>query len=258
MLQCFFLSLWTGFLASLPKPLGIDNNQDITEDNELCPLYHIKPKKSISLHDQIVASSDVFVYGIQGKSRNVSLWPLHRLLASNANLREVDPNREAETGQYLIPQEGIQCVLCNKIVILHNWNIFAVIIFFFGRGGVRCIDELYNFVYQYFLSDVLILWTDAKLCNIIWKQYLWFLWFYMYLPASPNAFWIWIFWKVLQWINMYEHIQWLLYFSLRVRALYVAHSMTWHRLIKLYNGAHLWLEKYCVVGYFIAGVKCYD
>lgn len=135
MLQCFFLSLWTGFLASLPKPLGIDNNQDITEDNELCPLYHIKPKKSISLHDQIVASSDVFVYGIQGKSRNVSLWPLHRLLASNANLREVDPNREAETGQYLIPQEGIQCVLCNKIVILHNWKYFCSYYFFFLEGG---------------------------------------------------------------------------------------------------------------------------
>lgn len=148
---------------------------------------------------------------------------------------------------------------CAIKLLFYITEIFLQLLFFFLEGGgVRCIDELYNFVYQYFLSDVLILWTDAKLCNIIWKQYLWFLWFYMYLPASPNAFWIWIFWKVLQWINMYEHIQWLLYFSLRVRALYVAHSMTWHRLIKLYNGAHLWLEKYCVVGYFIAGVKCYD
>lgn len=118
----FLLSLWTGFLASLPKPLGINNSLDITEDTELCPLYHIKSKKSVPLHDQIVGSPDVFVYGIQGKSRNVSLWPLHNLLASNANLREVDPNREAETGQYLIPQEGIQSVLCNKIVILHSWK----------------------------------------------------------------------------------------------------------------------------------------
>lgn len=118
-MQCF-PSLLTGFLASLPKPLGINNSLDITEDIELCPLYHIKSKKSVPLHDQIVGSPDVFVYGIQGKSRNVSLWPLHNLLASNANLREVDPNREAETGQYLLPQEGIQSVLCNKIVILHS------------------------------------------------------------------------------------------------------------------------------------------
>lgn len=122
-MQCFpSLSLWTGFLASIPKPLGINNSLDITEDIELCPLYHIKSKKFVPLHDQIVGSPDVFVYGIQGKSRNVSLWPLHNLLASNANLREVDPNREAETGQYLIPQEGIQSVLCNKIVILHSWK----------------------------------------------------------------------------------------------------------------------------------------
>lgn len=113
-------ALLTGFLASIPKPLGINNSLDITEDIELCPLYHIKSKKSVPLHDQIVGSPDVFVYGIQGKSRNVSLWPLHNLLASNANLREVDPNREAETGQYLLPQEGIQSVLCNKIVILHS------------------------------------------------------------------------------------------------------------------------------------------
>lgn len=113
-------ALLTGFLASIPKPLGINNSLDITEDIELCPLYHIKSKKFVPLHDQIVGSPDVFVYGIQGKSRNVSLWPLHNLLASNANLREVDPNREAETGQYLIPQEGIQSVLCNKIVILHS------------------------------------------------------------------------------------------------------------------------------------------
>lgn len=134
-MQCFpSLSLWTGFLASIPKPLGINNSLDITEDIELCPLYHIKSKKSVPLHDQIVGSPDVFVYGIQGKSRNVSLWPLHNLLASNANLREVDPNREAETGQYLIPQEGIQSVLCNKIVILHSWKkileLFSLIFFY--------------------------------------------------------------------------------------------------------------------------------
>lgn len=112
-------ALLTGFLVSLAKPLGLDN-QDITEDTDLCPLYHIKPKKSVPLYNRILSSPDVFVYGIQGKSRNVSLWSLNRLLASNANLREVDPNREAETGQYLIPQEGIQRVLCNKVVILHN------------------------------------------------------------------------------------------------------------------------------------------
>lgn len=142
----FLLSLWTGFLASLPKPLGINNSLDITEDIELYPLYHIKSNKSVPLHDQIVGSPDVFVYGIQGKSRNVSLWPLHNLLASNANLREVDPNREAETGQYLIPQEGIQSVLCNKIVILHSWNFFLELFWW-----VFLLAVLMSFNYTFFL-----------------------------------------------------------------------------------------------------------
>lgn len=142
----FLLSLWTGFLASLPKPLGINNSLDITEDIELCPLYHIKSKKFVPLHDQIVGSPDVFVYGIQGKSRNVSLWPLHNLLASNANLREVDPNREAETGQYLLPQEGIQSVLCNKIVILHSWNFFLELFWW-----VFLLAVLMSFNYHFFL-----------------------------------------------------------------------------------------------------------
>lgn len=164
----FLLSLWTGFLASIPKPLGINNSLDITEDIELCPLYHIKSKKSVPLHDQIVGSPDVFVYGIQGKSRNVSLWPLHNLLASNANLREVDPNREAETGQYLLPQEGIQSVLCNKIVILHSWNFFWSLIFWWVFYWLCW----WAFMITFFslLHDGLILWTDAKLCNTMWQQ----------------------------------------------------------------------------------------
>lgn len=142
----FLLSLLTGFLASLPKPLGINNSLDITEDIELCPLYHIKSKKSVPLHDQIVGSPDVFVYGIQGKSRNVSLWPLHNLLASNANLREVDPNREAETGQYLLPQEGIQSVLCNKIVILHSWKKILELFWW-----IFLLAVLMSFNYPFFL-----------------------------------------------------------------------------------------------------------
>lgn len=190
----FLLSLWTGFLASIPKPLGINNSLDITEDIELCPLYHIKSKKSVPLHDQIVGSPDVFVYGIQGKSRNVSLWPLHNLLASNANLREVDPNREAETGQYLIPQEGIQSVLCNKIVILRSWKYFWS--YFGGFFYWLCWWALI-ITFFYLLHDSLILWTDAKLCNTMWQQNknqciltVWFLWVYicLYLLASPMPF----------------------------------------------------------------------
>nr|XP_022333801.1 UPF0692 protein C19orf54 homolog [Crassostrea virginica] len=112
-------ALLTGFLVSLEKSIKLDN-EGITGDTELHSLHHLTPAKSRELNNQIRAASDVFVYGVQGKSRNIGLWSLQSLLASNANLEEVDPRREIETGQFIIPQEGIQRALCNRVVILHD------------------------------------------------------------------------------------------------------------------------------------------
>lgn len=110
----------TGILFSQERTLVQRDNLKMTEDNDLSPLYHIKPEQSSVPPDLIISSSDVFVYGVQGKSQHVGLWPLNRLLNSNANLRVVDPSREAEVDQYVLPQEGIQQVLCNRIVVLQN------------------------------------------------------------------------------------------------------------------------------------------
>jgi hypothetical protein len=96
------------------------DNLELTEDIDLSPLCLVKSQQSPVLQDLVVSSSDVFVFGVQGKSQRVGLWSLDRLLDSNANLREVDPGREAEVDQYVLPPEGIQQVLCHKIVVLQN------------------------------------------------------------------------------------------------------------------------------------------
>ena len=122
---------------SVEKSIKLDN-EGITGDTELHSLHHLTPAKSRELNNQIRAASDVFVYGVQGKSRNIGLWSLQSLLASNANLEEVDPRREIETGQFIIPQEGIQRALCNRVVILHDW--------------VALLQYMYLYKYQYWYS----------------------------------------------------------------------------------------------------------
>ncbi|XP_061193725.1 actin maturation protease-like [Saccostrea echinata] len=112
----------TGFLFSLERTL-LPDDVGMVEDAELSPLYEIQPEEAFTLQNFLVSSPEVFVYGMQGKSQNIGVWSLDKVLESNANLREVDPNREAEVEQYIIPQEGIQMVLCNKVVILCNQNL---------------------------------------------------------------------------------------------------------------------------------------
>ncbi|XP_062574006.1 actin maturation protease-like [Saccostrea cucullata] len=109
----------SGFLFSLERTL-LPDNVGMTEDPELSPLYEIQLGKAFALQNLLVSSPDVFVFGMQGKSQNIGVWSLDKVLESNANLREVDPDREAEVDQYIIPREGIQRVLCNKVVILCN------------------------------------------------------------------------------------------------------------------------------------------
>ena len=60
----------------------------------------------------------VLVYGNQGKSQYPGVWTFSGLLSSNRNLFEVDPNRQEDEGDYVIPEEGIHQALCGKALIL--------------------------------------------------------------------------------------------------------------------------------------------
>ncbi|KAK6181704.1 hypothetical protein SNE40_009508 [Patella caerulea] len=79
-------------------------------------LYHCVDVNSISpCETELISSArGILVYGHQGKSKYTGYWFLNELLDSNANLREVGPEREP--GEYIIPSGGIISGLCGKIV----------------------------------------------------------------------------------------------------------------------------------------------
>lgn len=64
-------------------------------------------------------TSRVHVLALQGKSRHLSAWPLSDLVASNENLRQLDPEREASELEYIVPEGGLQEGLCGKAIIIH-------------------------------------------------------------------------------------------------------------------------------------------
>jgi hypothetical protein len=61
----------------------------------------------------------VHVLALQGKSRHLSAWPLSDLVASNENLRQLDPERQASELEYIVPEGGLQEGLCGKAILIH-------------------------------------------------------------------------------------------------------------------------------------------
>ncbi len=90
----------------------------LPRDSEVPNLFHCKdPRQLVVVQHQVVKSCKiVYVYGHQGKSKHTGIWPLDDLLASNANLREMDPERAKEGHDYVVPSGGIRSGLCGRIV----------------------------------------------------------------------------------------------------------------------------------------------
>lgn len=59
----------------------------------------------------------VYVFARQGKSSHLGLWSLRKLMESNQNLVEVDPQRSNPV-EYVIPERGLREGLQNKVVIV--------------------------------------------------------------------------------------------------------------------------------------------
>lgn len=71
-------------------------------------------------HVLVEHSNKVVVYGHQGKSQYPGVWTFSDLISSNRNLVEVDPNRQEDEGDYVIPVEGIHNSLRGKALVLSN------------------------------------------------------------------------------------------------------------------------------------------
>ncbi|XP_023669481.2 actin maturation protease isoform X2 [Paramormyrops kingsleyae] len=62
---------------------------------------------------------DAFIFAKQGKSLRYQLWSLELLTQSNAQLKEMDPQRAADGSVYIVPQGGVGQGLAGQVVLLH-------------------------------------------------------------------------------------------------------------------------------------------
>ena len=94
----------------------LEESEDYYERN----LFHLKPQNEKTLdilqtlhqnRDKIVG---VLVYGHQGKSKHTGVWTIPELLASNSQLRELDPNKSTE--EFVVPEGGVEQGLCGQMV----------------------------------------------------------------------------------------------------------------------------------------------
>ncbi|KAL4647363.1 hypothetical protein GN956_G7919 [Arapaima gigas] len=63
---------------------------------------------------------EAFVLAKQGKSLRYQLWALEKLAESNAQLREIDPQRAADGSVYILPPGGVEIGLAGQVVLLHR------------------------------------------------------------------------------------------------------------------------------------------
>ena len=101
-------------LSVCDKDLFLENHYNII-------LPHAMTEEDTGLLPQIcdtVEHKDVYVFARHGKSRHLGLWRLDKLLPSNANLTELDPQRSPD--DYIIPSEGLSLALGSQIVLLQK------------------------------------------------------------------------------------------------------------------------------------------
>lgn len=108
-------ALVTGFLCELQA-----NNFDFTvsmQDTDIPTLFHIIPSPELILPHSCKAQH-IYLCAKHGKSRHAAVWSLESVKNSNANLNELDPAKEEQAGNYIVPEEGISVGLCRKIVVI--------------------------------------------------------------------------------------------------------------------------------------------
>ena len=89
------------------------------QDDNMPMLFHASPSSKFIL-PQNGKFQNTYLCVKHGKSRYTAVWTLESLRRSNANLFELDPSKERETGQYLIPEGGLCKELCGKVVALFS------------------------------------------------------------------------------------------------------------------------------------------
>ncbi|CAB1348551.1 unnamed protein product [Coregonus sp. 'balchen'] len=63
---------------------------------------------------------EAYILAKQGKSLRYQLWRLDKVAQSNAQLREIDPQRSWEGTQYVVPKGGVEAGMASQVVLLHT------------------------------------------------------------------------------------------------------------------------------------------
>uniref|UniRef100_A0A673ZWA9 Actin maturation protease n=1 Tax=Salmo trutta TaxID=8032 RepID=A0A673ZWA9_SALTR len=67
-----------------------------------------------------VEAREAYVLAKQGKSLRYQLWSLDKVAQSNAQLREIDPQRAGDCTQCVVPKGGVEAGLAGQVVLLHT------------------------------------------------------------------------------------------------------------------------------------------
>lgn len=89
------------------------------QDVDVPMLFHASPLPSFMLPHNC-KPRHVYFCAKHGKSNHTAVWSLDSLKSSNANLFELDPSKEKQVGNYIVPEEGLRVGLCGKIVVISD------------------------------------------------------------------------------------------------------------------------------------------
>ncbi|XP_048836437.1 UPF0692 protein C19orf54 homolog isoform X1 [Brienomyrus brachyistius] len=99
--------------------LGLTHGSLNSEDFHADPVlpWLLLPRHGCSC--PTVGVQDALVFAKQGKSLRYQLWSLELLTQSNAQLKEMGPQRVADGSVYIVPQGGVGEGLAGQVVLLH-------------------------------------------------------------------------------------------------------------------------------------------
>lgn len=91
--------------------------------SEQLPIDTILPWLHLSrvsaLANWLLDPVEVYILAKQGKSLRYQLWKLETVAQSNAQLREMDPQRAGDGSYYVLPPGGVEEGLAGQVVLLY-------------------------------------------------------------------------------------------------------------------------------------------
>ncbi|XP_029570362.1 actin maturation protease isoform X2 [Salmo trutta] len=102
--------------------LGLDQDSLSREHTQPDPTlpWLLLPQDSPSCPCPTVGAREAYILAKQGKSLRYQLWSLDKVAQSNAQLREMDPQRAGDSTQYVVPKGGVEVGLAGQVVLLHT------------------------------------------------------------------------------------------------------------------------------------------